>query len=105
MNLIRFEDLTYIEPVVIQDNPKCQWKLVSNGGSPSLVGEGVANIVHGEWFNCAGVKVSDINFLEAPRVINNVEIPDGFYVFKVVLSDGSEWSTKWVVNQEGSLFH
>ena len=105
VNLIRFEDLTYIEPVVIQDNPKHQWELVSNGGSPSLVGEGIANIVRGEWFNCAGVKVSDISFLEAPRVINNVEIPDGFYVFKVVLSDGSEWSTKWVVNQEGSLFH
>lgn len=99
VNYIRFEDLTYIEPVVIQDNFRSQWLLLNNGKNPTLVGDGINLIVCCEWFNLTGEKVSSRG-MQNEVSLHNESLASGLFYARLTLKDGSSVVLPWWVNKD-----
>jgi hypothetical protein len=99
VNYIRFEDLTFIEPVVIQDNAPMRWQLLNNGRSPLLLGDSLDQIVLCEWFNLTGEKVSSMR-IQNEVSLHNESLSNGLFYARLTLKDGTSVAMPWWVNKD-----
>lgn len=97
VNLIRFQDLSFIQPVSINNKKELDIKIINNGGNPSLWIQGNTQNLNLVWLNRTGQCVKQSKWSSQQEWMSTSDISQGLYFLLITDEEGNAQTFKWAV--------